>query len=738
MILGCAIALGWCFSHQQIMHGVTVAQVRDALVVESTHSKGYYDWAEGNALNNPNYYSFYLWNMTNPEDVLKGANPNYTQVGPYYYQYIWYNRNATFLDDGNIIEYNLVEDYIYLPDKSASDPTLDSVTLVNPAYVTILQQAGGDDNMITLASLPVMSSVIDFLTGEYIDLMSSLYTPDSLSTTLQNIYFELENILSLNQSQAEDYFFQNWANGTVLPPYFLNWTGMFPIISNSSSVIPASTVSLLFSNHSYSLLDSSYTSIIYWMRAANNISGPEATELAKTFALTPPQFEAVVIWRNASFIPIYVHPILVSKAQEAYPVATLADLGWVQFVTTNITSPSFSDVFSTWYPQYATTQFEIGFYFPAVFTVAQVKMLLVGPVGVLLNLNNFGDFQAPGADLSQWGVDPTQATSFLMFLLALQPYGYPIVQDLVNSNSTGLILTRSADYWLWRCMDPLVAFLAGPENAYCGLQTNNTVQPPSQIFSGKKNLTQLGYYASWRNMTTVPYWNAPVDVAGWTDSGQFSPFLKDGQTLYIWDESFAKTLQFDSKGKTTVQGIDVYKYVMNDDAFSASELYTNSIEGFANETATNAGAPIFLSNWDFYGVNDTRYANFSGLNPSSSAVTTIYVEPNTGSTIQADEKLQVNVYYPYGANKWNSQFSQFKNVRSDIMYPLMKANQISAVSDSQAKKLRKQLVVFTPRFNTGIWWGVVVFGGLIIFVGITLLYKGYKKKPRQGYHTINP
>ena len=97
--------------------------------------------------------------------------------------------------------------------------------------------------------------------------------------------------------------------------------------------------------------------------------------------------------------------------------------------------------------------------------------------------------------------------------------------------------------------------------------------------------------------------------------------LKENQTLYVWDETFVKTLEFDAVGKTQVQGIDVYKYeyfylllyflstvilfqlyifyyhfyfyqlmrlwtyistcryVLNEKAFDVSQVYTNTIEG---------------------------------------------------------------------------------------------------------------------------------------------------------------
>lgn len=397
-------------------------------------------------------------------------------------------------------------------------------------------------------------------------------------------------------------------------------------------------------------------------------------------------------------------------------------------------------MYGTWYPQF-TSPFELAANLPpGVFSVAQIKYLLIGPNGILQNLNNFGLFStaALGGDVTPWGVDTMQAIGFLSYMSNnLVSYSTPVVTAFIESGDTGAIISKSADYWLWRCVDPLVAFMTGPDSAYCGLQNNNTIQLPSQIYTGKKVLSQLGSYVSWRNQTSVNYWNKTVNVSGCTDSGQFSPFLTANQTIYVWDESFVKTLEFDVIGTTQVQGIDVNVYQLNNTAFAISQLYMNTIEGFANETSTNQGAPIFLSNFDFYGVTDPKYANFSGMMPNSSDVTTIYVEPITGSSLLADEKLQVNVYYPPQMAGWSTQFTQFKKIKSDLIYPLMKAWQQSSVSESEAKKLKAQLVVFTPRFNTWILWGLVGLGGLLIVFGISLLVVGYRRRDKLGYRSIN-
>ena len=76
-------------------------------------------------------------------------------------------------------------------------------------------------------------------------------------------------------------------------------------------------------------------------------------------------------------------------------------------------------------------------------------------------------------------------------------------------------------------------------------------------------------------------------------------------------------------------------------------------------------------------------------------------------------------------------------VKPDLVYPLMKAWQKSCVSEAQATKLRHQLIVFTPRFNSWILWGLVAFGALLFVIGVALVITGYRRRQRDGYHSIN-
>lgn len=737
LVLGLFLTIGWYFTHHSITHSVTNSQLRNFLIVDSAKAKGYNDWMQGNALENYNYYVYYAFNITNLDDVLAGKDPIYEQLGPYYYQYIWYNKNATWKDNGNIVEYNLVEDYIFAPEMSNGDPTKDIVTMFNPAFVTVLSTAGMDSSLMVIGTLPFIGSFINFCSGELLQVISSQNSPSIIAQNVQSIYSLLAPNFN-NMAEAEQYFYKTWGGVGKPAVEFLNYPGMFPTVDNTSA-IGASSVELLFSNTSYSLIDNSTASIMTWYLASNNENGTEAQILQTTFSLTPSQLHAVLLWRNSTFIPSYVQPSMMDMGRKYYPVSTWEDLGWVQFIYAGFTAPNmFWDIYGSYYPQF-TQNYEFLFSKYGI-GIGQAKMLFTGPVGIL-SIPNFGLISGvTNNDYSMWGIESSQFFGIEGYMLSLAPLSsQTFITNAVNSGQSGLFMTQTLDYWLWRCSDPIIEILMGPEVAYCGLQVNNSVQPPSSTYTGKDDITKLGSYNTWRNQSTVNYYKNSTDVYGWTDAGQFAPYVKEGQLLYIWDESFAKTLEFYPVGPDQIYDIDVIKYVLNESAFGVSELYTNTIEGFANITEVNQGAPIYLSNFDFY-LGNSSYGNYTGVNKSSTNRVFIRVEPNTGATLTADEPLQVNLYYPPAATNWWEIFDNYTQVKVDAMYPLIKAYQISSISEKRAQKLKNQLKFFQKPFNVGILWGIFSFGVVLFIVGFIMIVFGIKwrhQHSHDGYNDIN-
>ena len=95
------------------------------------------NWVSNDHKNSPNqYFSFYLYNITNPAEVLDGAYPNLTELGPFVFKRKQYRKNIVFMEDDTIVSYRYEYDYEYLPEKSVENYTLEDHIIVFNPYVS--------------------------------------------------------------------------------------------------------------------------------------------------------------------------------------------------------------------------------------------------------------------------------------------------------------------------------------------------------------------------------------------------------------------------------------------------------------------------------------------------------------------------------------------------------------------------------------------------------------------------
>jgi len=114
---------------------------------------------------------------------------------------------------------------------------------------------------------------------------------------------------------------------------------------------------------------------------------------------------------------------------------------------------------------------------------------------------------------------------------------------------------------------------------------------------------------------------------------------------------------------------------------------------------------------------------------------TLFVEPTTGTTIQANMKLQVNLFYQNNTEFGLDVFN-FAQIPGDLFYPLVKIWQQSTIGDKDAKKLRDLILFNSPTFTKWVLWGLVGMGSVLALTGVVLIARGVQKKKKHGYTTI--
>ncbi|CAB1458403.1 unnamed protein product [Pleuronectes platessa] len=109
----------------------------------------------------PVYMEYYFFNVTNPEVFLKGGKAVLKQIGPYTYREYRPRENVTFLENGTKIFALNPKSFVFVPEKSAGDPTKDILTTVNIPLVAVMNELKLKYNFYTRSFLSLFMLSIE-------------------------------------------------------------------------------------------------------------------------------------------------------------------------------------------------------------------------------------------------------------------------------------------------------------------------------------------------------------------------------------------------------------------------------------------------------------------------------------------------------------------------------------------------------------------------------------------------
>ncbi|KAF6372432.1 scavenger receptor class B member 2 [Rhinolophus ferrumequinum] len=87
----------------------------------------------------PVYTQFYFFNVTNPEEILRGEIPRLEEVGPYTYREIRNKGDIQFGDNGTTISAVSNKAYVFVRNQSVGDSKIDLIRTVNIPAVTAME-----------------------------------------------------------------------------------------------------------------------------------------------------------------------------------------------------------------------------------------------------------------------------------------------------------------------------------------------------------------------------------------------------------------------------------------------------------------------------------------------------------------------------------------------------------------------------------------------------------------------
>ncbi|XP_077924915.1 lysosome membrane protein 2 isoform X1 [Halichoerus grypus] len=89
----------------------------------------------------PVYAQFYFFNVTNPEEILRGETPRLEEVGPYTYRELRNKADIQFGDNGTTVSAVRKEAYVFERNQSVGDPKVDLIRTLNIPAVTAMEWA---------------------------------------------------------------------------------------------------------------------------------------------------------------------------------------------------------------------------------------------------------------------------------------------------------------------------------------------------------------------------------------------------------------------------------------------------------------------------------------------------------------------------------------------------------------------------------------------------------------------
>ncbi|XP_051534138.1 lysosome membrane protein 2-like isoform X2 [Myxocyprinus asiaticus] len=155
----------------------------------------------------PVFMEFFFFNVTNPEAFLKGeAKPHVTEMGPYTYREYRPKHNVTFVDNGTKVAAYTPKSFVFVPEKSVGDPSVDLVTTVNIPAVAVMNKIKGAGFWVSSGFSMFMNSIgtTMFMTRTVNDLLWGFKDP--LLTRLRSVKPEVEEYFGLmyNKNGSND------------------------------------------------------------------------------------------------------------------------------------------------------------------------------------------------------------------------------------------------------------------------------------------------------------------------------------------------------------------------------------------------------------------------------------------------------------------------------------------------------------------------------------------------------
>lgn len=267
---------------------------------------------------------------------------------------------------------------------------------------------------------------------------------------------------------------------------------------------------------------------------------------------------------------------------------------------------------------------------------------------------------------------------------------------------------------------------------YSGPTGNGTDDGELEIFTGVKDIKNLGLVDEWKGNSSLPYWHGSCNEINGSDGTLWHPFVEKSETLYIFNIDLCRSLYitYSSASAISSSNIDTYRFttppaVMADPrTHEENRCFCSPYDhngtfclgaGVLNVSSCKQDAPIMMSEPHFLEAPEYQ-KEVIGLKPDPKKHRTILdVEPTTGIVLNAAKRIQVNLY----VTKLYA-LADTDKFTDGLVFPVLWLDEHATIPDDVAAKFYHQ-VILPIKVAHGITYGLLGLGGFVVLCALVLL-----------------
>ncbi|MFO7795733.1 MAG: hypothetical protein ACQERB_03165 [Promethearchaeati archaeon] len=712
------------------------------IVIPSSQDSNYDHFTSNNYSGAPEeYYSYYLWNLTNSEEFLAGGTPVYEEVGPFVFLAYKTKYDIEFNGDNTEVTYKEYVDYVQIEGENISEV---EITNINPGLLGAFEVAGGTERNFLEMNLPFVLSQVkqEFKTIFTETMQSTLSNPDWVEQTqrdilkdctrnlqgllpgsVADIFFkciEMEHLMYFLQDgmpRWEEVFYAEWGND-----YFPQFNGNYEILISNISFNGEGIIETISAGAVENLMEK--------VLEDNEVQDAMDDIITKRGADMVDESGSI----NGLGVDI--------DGQYNYTDGSEADLNITntRAVETSRLIKIFSEL--VFWPIYAETTMNLPLY-----TVDIETGLNFSQCAELWDENNSYSltkldyetnktwFEALSEDQSgpnrlflknEFNLNDIQLEAILRWInTSVSTWEPNVIEYTLNDWNSGVISTRTAEEWLFSARDNAIINYMN----YYGKDTNlasvnifDDIEDETEaeyeqvksytIKTGQDDMNNAKTIVKYDGTDTIEIWDSP-EIVGGTDGMQFHQGISKEETLQTFQPDLMRVVDLEYVEDTSIHGIRLLRFTLNSDCFAPNEKYYMDTPGIINLSPVEQyqGVPVRVSKPHFLGCEHEIADSIIGINPiKENHETFIDVEPISGITMNAKQRIQIN-FEVNPSNKLKP------NINESIM-PIIWFERSGEVPKELASEFSSQVYpALTARSNI-MFWGIQI-GAILTVTGGT-------------------